>query len=138
MESAWLTFQKAGVLAVITADREKNCLECDVTAWGAKMLPLPGAAIGMEDAKLMQRELERGPVTIQITIENKMSGETTVNNVVAEIRGSERPDEWILIGAHLDSWDFGTGAQDNGTGAIGVLEVAPLMAGESAAAAAFV
>jgi carboxypeptidase Q len=58
-----------------------------------------------------------------LTIENKMSGETTVNNVIAEIRGSERPDEWILIGAHLDSWDFGTGAQDNGTGAISVLEV---------------
>jgi Iap family predicted aminopeptidase len=47
-----------------------------------------------------------------------------VNNVVAEIRGSERPDEWILIGAHLDSWDFGTGAQDNGTGTVSVLEVA--------------
>jgi Zn-dependent M28 family amino/carboxypeptidase len=44
--------------------------------------------------------------------------------VVAEIRGSENPDEWILIGAHLDSWDFGTGAQDNGTGTVSVLEVA--------------
>jgi carboxypeptidase Q len=124
LESAWLTFQKAGVLAVITADREKNnVLNARDGLWGAKLLPLPGAAIGMEDAKLMQRELERGPVTIQFTIANKTSGETTVNNVVAEIRGSERPDEWILIGAHLDSWDFGTGAQDNGTGAISVLEV---------------
>jgi Zn-dependent M28 family amino/carboxypeptidase len=51
----------------------------------------------------------------------------TVNNVVAEIRGSERPDEWILIGAHLDSWDFGTGAQDNGAGAVTVIEVARAM-----------
>jgi len=33
--------------------------------------------------------------------------------VVAEIRGSEKPDEWIILGAHLDSWDYGTGAQDN-------------------------
>src|SRR5260221_443171 len=74
-------------------------------------------------ARLIQRELERGPVTVQFVIENTTSGETAVNNVVAEIRGSERPDEWILIGAHLDSWDFGTGAQDNGTGAISVLEV---------------
>jgi Zn-dependent M28 family amino/carboxypeptidase len=77
----------------------------------------------MEDVKLIQRELERGPVTIQMTIENKTSGEIKVNNVIAEIRGSERPDEWILIGAHLDSWDFGTGAQDNGTGAVSVIDI---------------
>ena len=124
LESAWLTFQKAGVLAVITPDREKNnVLNAHDSLWGAKLVPLPAAEVGMEDAKLIQRELEHGPVTIQFTIENKTSGETTVNNVVAEIRGSEQPDEWILIGAHLDSWDFGTGAQDNGTGAISVLEI---------------
>jgi len=81
----------------------------------------------MEDGKLIQRELEHGPVTIQVTLENKTAGETKVNNVIAEIRGRERPNEWILIGAHLDSWDFGTGAQDNGTGAISVLEVARAM-----------
>jgi carboxypeptidase Q len=124
LEAAWLAFQKSGVLAVITPDREKNnVLNAHGAGWGAKLLPLPGAEIGMEDAKLIQRELERGPVTVQLAIDNKTSGEMTVNNVVAEIRGSERPDEWILIGAHLDSWDFGTGAQDNGTGAISVLEV---------------
>ena len=124
LESAALTFQKAGVLAVITADREKNnVLNAHDGFWGAKMYPLPAAEIGMEDAKLIRRDLERGPVTIQLTIENRTSGITTVNNVVAEIRGSEQPDEWILIGAHLDSWDFGTGAQDNGTGAVSVLEI---------------
>ena len=51
-----------------------------------------------------------------------------VNNVVAEIRGSELPDEWIIIGAHLDSWDYGTGAQDNGTGSVMVLDVARAIA----------
>jgi len=124
MEAAWPILQKAGVLAVIMPDREKsNVLNAHDGLWGAKLLPLPVAQLGMEDAKLIQRELERGPVSIQLTIENLTSGETTVNNVVAEIRGSERPDEWILIGAHLDSWDFGTGAQDNGTGAISILEI---------------
>src|SRR5208282_3128572 len=103
LEAAWPAFQKAGVLAVLVPDREKNnVLNAHGVGWSAKLLPLAGAEIGMEDAKLIQRELERGPVTIQLTIENKTSGETTVNNVVAEIRGSERPDEWILIGAHLD------------------------------------
>jgi carboxypeptidase Q len=124
LEAAWAAFQKGGVLAAIMPDREKsNVLNAHDGVWGAKLLPLPVAEVGMEDAKLIQRDLERGPVSIQLTIENKTSGETTVNNVVAEIRGSERPDEWILIGAHLDSWDFGTGAQDNGTGAVSVLEI---------------
>jgi carboxypeptidase Q len=125
LESAALTLQKAGVLAVIMADRERNnVLNAHDGLWGAKLYPLPAAEIGMEDAKLIRRELEHGTVTIQLTIENKTSGTTTVNNLVAEIRGSELPDEWILIGAHLDSWDFGTGAQDNGTGAVSVLEIA--------------
>lgn len=128
LQVAYAAFQKMGVLAVITPDREKNnVLNAHSGLWGTKLLPVPAAEIGMEDAKLIQRELEHGPVTLQITIQNTTSGETTVNNVVAEIRGSERPDEWILIGAHLDSWDFGTGAQDNGTGAVSVLEVARAM-----------
>jgi hypothetical protein len=125
LDAAWSVFQKAGVLAVVMTDREKNnVLNAHDMLWGARMLPLPGAEVGMEDGRLIQRELEHGPVVIQLTLENQTSGETTVNNVVAEIRGSERPDEWILIGAHLDSWDFGTGAQDNGAGAVSVLEVA--------------
>lgn len=128
LDAAWPVFQKAGVLAAVMTDREKNnVLNAHDMLWGAKMLPLPGAEIGMEDGKLIQRLLEQGPVTIQIVLDNKTAGETQVNNVVAEIRGSERPEEWILIGAHLDSWDFGTGAQDNGAGTASVLEVARAM-----------
>jgi len=128
LDAAWPVLKDAGVVAVIAADKEKNnVLNAHDLQWGAKTLLLPAAEIGMEDGKLIQRELEHGPVTIQFSLENKTSGETKVNNVVAEIRGRERPQEWILIGAHLDSWDFGTGAQDNGTGAISVLEVARAM-----------
>src|SRR5262249_26820614 len=67
-------------------------------------------------------------VRVKLEAENKITGPTAVNNVVAEIRGSERPDEWILVGAHLDSWDFGTGAQDNGSGSAMVLEAARAIA----------
>ncbi len=122
--AAWLAFQKSSVLAVLVPDREKNnVLNAHGMSWGSKLLALPSAQIGMEDAKLIQRELARGPVTVRLTLENITMEQKTVNNVVAEIRGSEHPDEWILIGAHLDSWDFGTGAQDNGTGAVSVLEI---------------
>ncbi|MGA9530034.1 MAG: M20/M25/M40 family metallo-hydrolase [Terriglobales bacterium] len=129
VQAAWPAFAKAGVLAVMTPDRTpNNVINAHAGLWGSKLVPLPGVELGMEDTKLIQRELERGPVTVHLTVENKTSGEITVNNVVAEIRGREHPDEWILIGAHLDSWDFGTGAQDNGTGSVSVLEVARAMA----------
>jgi len=125
LEAAWQLFARAGVLAVLARDRTpNNVINAHAALWGAKLVSIPGAELGMEDSKLVARELENGPVTIHLTIDNKTSGEMTVNNVVAEIRGSERPDEWILIGAHLDSWDFGTGAQDNGAGAVSVIEVA--------------
>jgi Zn-dependent M28 family amino/carboxypeptidase len=52
-----------------------------------------------------------------------------VNNVIASIPGRDRPDQWVLVGAHLDSWDFGTGAQDNATGVAMVLEAARAIAG---------
>ena len=128
LQSAYQIFQQGGVLAVMMPDRTpNNVINAHSALWGTKLLPVPGVQVGMEDAKLMQRELARGAVTVHLTVDNKTSGEVTVNNVVAEIRGRERPDEWILIGAHLDSWDFGTGAQDNGTGTISVLEVARAM-----------
>jgi len=129
LEAAWSVFQKAGVLAAVMTDHESNnVLNAHDMLWGARMLPLPVGELGMEDSKLILRLLEQGPVTIRIAIENQVTGETQVNNVVAEIRGSERPDEWILVGAHLDSWDFGTGAQDNGTGTVSVLEAARVLA----------
>src|SRR5256884_9253934 len=49
-------------------------------------------------------------------------------NTVAELRGSERPGQVVIVGAHLDSWDLGTGATDNGTGSIATLEAARIIA----------
>jgi len=125
LDASWGEFQSAGVLAVLQPDRAtNNVINAHGALWGTKLSLLPAAQLGMEDAKLIRRELAHGAVKIHLTIENKTSGPTTANNVVAEIRGREHPDEWILIGAHLDSWDFGTGAQDNGTGTVSVMEVA--------------
>jgi hypothetical protein len=80
--------------------------------------------IGLEDSLLLRRYLARGPVTIEAEWQNEVSGPTQVSNVVAEINGGELPHECILLCAHLDSWDLGTGAQDNGTGVVMVLEAA--------------
>jgi len=63
--------------------------------------------------------------TAEVKIKTSFSkGSVEVYNTVAEIPGTEKPDEVVIIGAHLDSWDLGTGATDNGTGSMAVLEAA--------------
>jgi carboxypeptidase Q len=122
-------FKDAGASAVIVVDTERNnVLNAFGFTWGAYLSPLPIAQVGMEDGKLIGRLMEKGAVTIEFQYENKVSGPVEVNNVIAEIPGRDKPDEWIIIGAHLDSWDYGTGAQDNGSGTAMVLEAARALA----------
>ena len=84
----------------------------------------PAAIISREHAERLARLAEKGPVTLRLAIVNKTGGAYQSNNVIAEIRGREKPDEVVLIGAHLDSWDLGTGAEDNGVNAAMVIDLA--------------
>jgi carboxypeptidase Q len=121
--------KEAGALALMMTDSEaNNVLNAFGLTWGAETSPLPVGQIGMEDTRLIGRLMEKGPVSIEFQFTNRNTGPTQVNNVIAEIRGREKPDEWIIIGAHLDSWDYGTGAQDNGTGCAMVFEAARAIA----------
>jgi carboxypeptidase Q len=84
---------------------------------------IPAAAVTTEDADLMHRLLARGErVRLNLVLTPRTLPDVQSANVVAEIRGSERPDEIVLIGGHLDSWDLGTGAIDNGSGVSMVME----------------
>ena len=86
---------------------------------------LPAAYIARENATLLWRLLDAGPVEAEINIQGSFSGKpVTAYNTVAEINGTEKPDEVVIIGGHLDSWDLGTGATDNGTGSMAVLAAA--------------
>jgi len=86
---------------------------------------VPAAFLAREDYLLLWRLLEGGPVQLEVNIQGTLSGKPVeVYNTVAEIRGTEKPDEVVIVGAHLDSWDLGTGATDNGTGSMAVLEAA--------------
>lgn len=79
--------------------------------------PIPAAAISNVDADLLGHMLERGgPVTVRLTLDAGFDGDYTSANVIGEIPGSDKADEIILLGAHLDSWDLGTGALDDGAG----------------------
>jgi len=86
---------------------------------------LPEVFLTTESYGLIWRLLKRGPVEVEIDLKNTFSkGEVEVYNTVAEIPGGERAAEVVLIGGHIDSWDLGTGATDNGTGIMAVLEAA--------------
>jgi len=83
------------------------------------------AFVTHEDYDLIWRLLQTGPVTLTANLRNTFSEKPApVAITVAEIKGSELPDERVIIGGHLDSWDLGQGALDNGTGAMAVLEAA--------------
>lgn len=79
---------------------------------GIKKVPI--AALSAPDADQLQRSLKRGPVTVWIGIDVESPGERPSGNVIAEIPG--RTDEIVIIGGHLDSWDLGAGAVDDGAG----------------------
>ena len=86
---------------------------------------LPQATVAREDAGRIARFLAaRQQVRVKFDMPNKLSGPVESENVVAEIRGRELPDEFVLLGAHLDSWDLGTGALDNGCNAAMVIDAA--------------
>jgi Zn-dependent M28 family amino/carboxypeptidase len=78
--------------------------------------PIPAAALSIPDADQLARLVALGPTRVRVALDCGWDGEYTSQNVIGEITGSKRPDEIVLIGGHLDSWDLGTGAIDDGAG----------------------
>ena len=86
---------------------------------------LPQGIVAREDAQRLARELAAGRrIRLRLNLPNRIGGPAVEQNVVAEIRGREQPNEFILLGAHLDSFELGTGALDNGCNAALVIEAA--------------
>jgi carboxypeptidase Q len=89
---------------------------------------IPAAAITAEDAERMQRLADRGAtIRVRLSMDARMEPDAESFNVIGELRGSELPDEIVLVGGHFDSWDVGTGASDDGVGCIVTWEAARLM-----------
>lgn len=89
---------------------------------------IPTVDIGLEDYTLLFRLIEGGtkPV-LSIHCEAKELGLVPTYNTIAEIKGSEKPNEYVMLSAHFDSWDGGTGATDNGTGTLTMMEALRLL-----------
>jgi hypothetical protein len=84
---------------------------------------IPMVIVGREDAGRMSRLLASGQALYaDLAIPNRIGGPVQSPNVIAELRGSEKPDEVVVLGAHLDSWELGTGALDDGVGAAQVID----------------
>ena len=120
-------FQQEGVGAVLRDSGKPHGL-LNMTGIGGEKFDIgavPTAFITGEGYRMIFRMLKHGPVQVEISIANSFSDKPVeVYNTVAEIRGSEKPDEVVMLGAHLDSWDLGTGSTDNGTGSMAVMEAA--------------
>ncbi|MEW6733180.1 MAG: M20/M25/M40 family metallo-hydrolase [Acidobacteriota bacterium] len=117
--------EKAGVSALLLqSTRSRGLLYRHPVSLNGTIAPIPTAIISREHAARLIRLLDKGEVRLRLTLANKISGAYQSRNVVAEIRGREKPAEIVLLGAHLDSWDLGTGAQDNGVNVALVIDVA--------------
>jgi carboxypeptidase Q len=117
--------QKAGVAALLLqSTRPRGLLYRHPMTLDGSIEPLPVAIVSRENAARLARLASQGEVRIRLKLQNRTGGEYEAKNVVAEIRGSDKPDEIVLIGAHLDSWDLGTGAEDNGVNAAMVIDLA--------------
>src|SRR5258707_14443318 len=98
----------------------------DVSLGRCDIGPIPTAFVTGEGYRMIFRMLQRHlPVRVEVEMTNSIGDKpTTVYNTVAEIRGSEKPEEVVIIGGHLDSWGLATGGSDDGSGYMGVFEAA--------------
>lgn len=92
-----------------------------------KVAKIPAAAVSSEDAEMIAYLANMGKVKIKLTLTPQTLPDTTSYNVIADLKGSEKPDEIVIVSGHLDSWDLGTGALDDATGVAVSMQVPYLL-----------
>jgi carboxypeptidase Q len=118
---------KNGAVAILwMGARERKLLYRHTNSLTGEIDKLPQAILAREDAMRLARTVATypGKVRVRLNMPNKIGGSIEQENVVGEIRGYDKPDETVILGAHLDSWELGTGALDNGCNAALVIEAA--------------
>jgi carboxypeptidase Q len=118
---------KAGAAAILwVGERERKLLYRHTNSPDGRLEDLPQAVLAREDGLRLERTAVANPgkVRLRLKMPNKITGPVEQFNVVGEIRGYEKPDEVVVLGAHLDSWELGTGALDNGCNSALVIEAA--------------
>lgn len=113
--------EKAGAAGIVTSYWSKAFGTNKI--FGANTKKVPTVDISLEDYSTLYRMIKYGvKPQIRVVAESKEHGVVPTFNTIAEIKGTEKPDEYVILSAHFDSWDGGTGATDNGTGTITMME----------------
>ncbi|MDQ4141276.1 MAG: M20/M25/M40 family metallo-hydrolase [Bacteroidota bacterium] len=116
-----VALEKAGAAGVVTCNWSNGFGVNKIFAAYTKKIPT--VDISLEDYGLLYRLTESGHnPKIRVQTESKEKGVVPTFNTIAEIKGSEKPNEYVILSAHFDSWDGGTGATDNGTGTLTMME----------------
>ena len=111
------------VAVAYEASREHDVLYRHINTGTGKIDVIPQVLLAREDAERISRLLAHGEkVEISVAMPNHIGPEITSSNVIAELKGAEQPNEVVMLGAHLDSWELGTGALDNGCNAALVVD----------------
>jgi Zn-dependent M28 family amino/carboxypeptidase len=110
---------KRGALALLirsVSTSDSTVPHTGVTAFGEGVVTIPSAAIGVPEAEQLERLAAKNTLRIKLKLASTVDPKDVAWNISGDIKGSEKPDEVIVIGGHLDSWDVGTGALDDATG----------------------
>lgn len=121
---------KAGAAAMLwVGARDRRLMYRHTDTANGELSPVPMATLAREDGLRLARLAQHAsaPLRVRLTLPNLVGGPAPERNVVAEIRGRELPDEIVVLGAHLDSWDLGTGALDNGCNSALVIAAARII-----------
>ena len=118
-------FGAVATLVRSATDRSLGTPHTGMMRYAAGAPRIPAAALTVEDAGRIRRLVAKGhEVRVRLSMEAENRDSTICHNVIGEIRGRELPDEIVLLGAHLDAWDAGTGAHDDGGGCAMVMAAA--------------
>ena len=116
-----IILERAGALGIIGSNWSQGFGVDKI--FNAYTNKIPTVDIALEDYSLLYRLVESGDnPQISIRTDSKNNGIVPTFNTIAEIKGTEKPDEYVMLSAHFDSWDGGTGATDNGTGSLTMME----------------
>ncbi len=115
---------KYGAVGVIIINKvEGGVLLTGTASVTGKLIPIPAVCIGLEDGMMLKAKLKSATQFAQIEMTN-FSGLIKARNVIATLKGNTLPNEKIVVGGHLDSWDLATGAIDNGIGSFAIIDMA--------------
>ena len=121
---------KAGARALLIRSVTASSLRTPHTGavrYADGVAKIPAAALTLEDAELLSRLAAQGTTVVELSLGAKTLPDAVSGNAIAEIRGRELPDEVVVVGAHIDSWDTGDGSTDDGSGCVMAMDAAAML-----------